>query len=95
MITNKQRALLRGMANKLEPILLVGKDGINDNLIVQADEALTARELIKCSVLQNCPLTAREASDEICERTGAYGIQCIGRRFVLYRRNDEKPQIQI
>jgi len=93
MITSKQRAYLRGLANNMEPILHVGKDGIGDNLIKQADDALTARELIKGTVLQNCPLTAREALDELCEKIGAEPVQTSGRRFVLYRQREEEPEI--
>ena len=92
-MTGKQRAYLRGLANTMEPILHVGKDGVTDNVIRQADGALEARELFKGTVLQNSPVTAREAADEIAEATGAQPVQCIGNRFVLYRAKKKDPKI--
>ena len=92
-MTSKQRAYLRGLANTMEPILHVGKDGVNENLIKQLSDALEARELIKCCVNQGAPLSAREALDELCEKTGAEPIQCIGRRLVMYRPSRENPRI--
>lgn len=92
-MTSKQRAYLRGLANTLEPIVHVGKDGVNDNMITQASDALTARELIKGTVLQNSPVTARDAIAELCEGTGAEPVQCIGNRFVIYRAREKDPKI--
>lgn len=89
-MTTKQRAYLRGLANGLETILYVGKSGLSENIIKQANDALEARELIKGAVQENCPLTAKEALAEICDKTGAQPVQSIGRRFVLYRATDEK-----
>ena len=91
-LTSKQRAQLRGMANTLEPIVHIGKDGIGDNLIKQADDALEARELIKCRVLENSMLTAREACDELSMRTRSEQVQVIGTKFVLYRESHSKPK---
>ena len=91
MITSKQRAYLRGLANPIEPILHVGKEGIGANLVKQADDALTARELVKGTVLQNSPITAREALDELVSQLGAEPVQTVGKRFVLYRARKEKP----
>ena len=92
MLTSKQRAKLRGCANKMDTILQIGKDGINENLIKQTDDALTARELIKLRVLENAPMTAREAAFELAEATGSESVQIIGTRFVLFRRNKDKAQ---
>jgi len=92
MLTSKQRAALRGQANKMETILQIGKDGISENTKNQLDGALTARELIKLRVLDNCPLTAREACDELCDSLGCDGVHVIGSRFVLFRRNEEKAK---
>lgn len=93
MLTSKERAKLRAMANGIETILLIGKGGITDNVIAQADEALTARQLIKCRVLETAMLTAREAANEIAERTASDPVQAIGTRFVLYRPDPENPLI--
>ena len=92
-MTGKQRAYLRSLANPQEPILYVGKDGVGENLIRQADDALTARELIKGTVLQNSPVTAREALDTLCAATHAEPVQTIGNRFVLYRAREKDPVI--
>ena len=92
-LTGKQRAALRAMANPLETLLYVGKDGITANTLKEAYDLLQARELVKCAVQQNAPLSAREACGELCELTGASPVQVIGRRFTIYRKNDKEPKI--
>ena len=92
-MTSKQRAYLRGLANGLEPIVHVGKGGVIDTVCKQADDALTARELIKGKALEASPETAREAAERIATAVGADVVQVIGRVFVLYRRNEKNPQI--
>ncbi len=94
-MTSKQRAMLRGMANTLDTIIFVGKEGITDRVIHEVYYALEARELIKGCVQQGAPLNAREAITVICESTGAEPIQVIGRRFVLYKPSRENPRICI
>ena len=89
-LTSKQRAQLRGMANELQPIVHIGKDGIGENLIKQANDALEARELIKCKVLENSMMTAREACDELSKATRSEQVQVIGTKFVLYRQSHKK-----
>ena len=95
-LTSKQRAQLRGLANNIDTILHIGKDGIGDNLIRQADDALEARELIKGKVLENCMLTSREAAEELAQKTRSDVVQVIGTKFVLYRpthKKDKKDKI--
>ena len=92
MLTSKQRARLRGAANKMDTILQVGKDGINHNLVRQVIDALNARELIKLRVLETSPVTAREAAFQLAENTDSESVQVIGTRFVLYKRNKDKGQ---
>ena len=94
-LTSKQRAQLRGMAASLDTILHVGKDGIGDNLVKQADNALEARELIKGKVLENSMLTAREAAEELAPLTRSEVVQVIGSKFVLYRRQPKKDKRRI
>ena len=94
-MTGKQSAALRSMANTLDTILYIGKDGIGENTIQECEDALEARELIKGCVQQGCPLDAREALQELCERTHAEPIQHIGRRFVLYRPSRQNPKIVV
>ena len=94
-MTTKQRAKLRSMGSTMDPILHIGKDGINDNLCKQAWDALEARELIKVTVQKNAPLTAREACEELCERVHAEPVQVIGSRFVIYRQARENSKIRL
>lgn len=94
-MTTKQRAKLRSMGSTMEPILHIGKDGINDNLCKQAWDALEARELIKVTVQKNAPITAREACEELCERVHAEPVQVIGSRFVIYRQARENSKIML
>ena len=91
-LTSKQRAQLRGLANSIDTILQIGKDGIGENLIKQADDALEARELIKGRVLENSMLTAREACQELAKRTRSEGVQVIGTKFVLYRESHSREK---
>lgn len=93
MLTSKQRAALRSMANTMDTILYIGKDGISENTVKEAYDALEARELIKCAVQQGCELSAREALDELCQRVHAEPVQCIGRRFVMYRESRDNKRI--
>ena len=95
MLTSKQRAYLRGIAQSYETILQIGKGGISDNLIMQVNDALKKRELIKLCVLDNSALTAREAADAIAEATKSDVVQVIGRRFVLFKRNPQEPVIDL
>jgi len=90
-LTSKQRAQLRGLANGLDTIVQIGKDGIGDNLIRQANDALEARELIKCRVLaNNLEYDARTAAQEMAKATRSEVVQVIGSRFVLYRQSHRK-----
>ncbi len=95
MLTSKQRATLRSMANTMETILYIGKEGVTEATVKEAYDALEARELIKGTVQQNCGLTAREALDELCGRVHAEPVQCIGRRFVLYRESSGHKKIEL
>ena len=94
-LTSKQRSQLRGLANALDTILHVGKDGISDNLVKQANDALEARELIKGRVLENSMLTAREACEQLAKLTRSEAVQVIGSKFVLYRRHYDKSRRRI
>lgn len=90
MLTSKQRAALRSLANDMETILQIGKDGLNPALLKQIDDALTAREMIKIRVLNNQELCARQIADSIGLHIDCQIVQVIGTRIVLYRRNPKK-----
>ncbi len=94
-LTSKQRAQLRGVANSIDTIVHIGKDGITDNLVKQANDALEAREIIKCKVQENSMLTAREACDQLSRLTRSEQVQVIGTKFVLYRQHYDKSKRKI
>lgn len=97
MLTSKQRARLRSIAQGYNAIFFIGKQGFSDELVKQLDDVLNARELIKVGVQENCEYTAREAADETAKLTNAEVVQVIGRKFVLYResRDPEKRVIEL
>ncbi len=95
MLTSKQRAQLRGLANSMETIFQVGKGGIGEAMLQQIKDALRARELIKLRVLENAEYSAREAAEEIAAAVEADVVCVIGSRFVLYKPNPQKPVIEL
>ena len=91
-LNSKQRAQLRGLANGIDTILHIGKDGVGPNLVKQADDALEARELIKGRVLENSLLSPREGAEELARATRSEVVQVIGTRFVLYQETHSKER---
>jgi RNA-binding protein len=91
-LNSRQRAQLRALANGIDTIVHVGKDGLGDNLVKQTDDALEARELIKGRVLENSMLSPREAADELARLTRSETVQVIGTKFVLYRESHSKEK---
>ena len=87
-----ERADLRARANTLETTLMVGKGGVTETVVAEADNQLTARELVKGKVLEGALMTPREVSDAICEATGAEGIACVGSKFVIYRFSEKRQE---
>ena len=94
-ITSKQRAYLRSLAAHEDTIVQIGKDGITDNVRLSMSEALRARELVKGRVLESSMLTAREACDALALSCVAQPVQVIGSRFVLYKRNEKNPKLEL
>ena len=92
MLTSKERSELRAQANSIEPTLIVGKEGVTETVIAEAENQLTARELIKGKVLETALMSAREVSDEICQATGADGVSCVGYKFVIYRFSEKRQE---
>ena len=91
-LTSKQRAQLRSLANGIDTIVIVGKDGLGDNLIAQVNDALESRELVKGRVLESCELTPREVCDQLAKLTRSEPVQVIGTKFVLYRQSHRKDK---
>ena len=92
MLTSKERAELRAQANTLDTTLIVGKGGVTEAVIAEADNQLLARELVKGKVLEGAMMTPREVCDELCEATGADGVAVIGTKFVIYRFSEKLQQ---
>ena len=92
-LTSKQRAYLRSLCNTMQPVLYIGKEGITDATVKEAWDIVEARELFKCSVQREAPLTAREACQALCERVHAAPVQCIGGKFSIYRPRRKDPTI--
>ena len=89
MLTSKERADLRAMATNIDTTLMVGKSGVTETVIAEAENLLTARELVKGKVLEGAMMTPREVCDELCEATGAEGVAVIGTKFVIYRFSEK------
>jgi RNA-binding protein len=94
-ITSKERARLRAMANGMQPVFQIGKGGLTPVITDELDSVLEARELIKISVLETCAQDARELCETLSERLRAEPVQCIGRKFVIYRRSREGKHIEL
>ncbi|MBQ1546525.1 MAG: YhbY family RNA-binding protein [Clostridia bacterium] len=95
MLSSKQRAYLRSLANSADTILMVGKGGLSAAIEKQAADALKARELVKGKVLESCELSPKEAADAIASAVKADVVQVIGSKFVLYKRNEKEPKIEL
>ena len=93
MLTSKQRARLRAMANTLSDTVLIGKEGLTDAVIAQVEEVLEKHELMKIKILETAMLAPREAQQVLCEELDAEPVQCIGNRFVVYRAREKDPKI--
>jgi len=94
-MTSKQRAYLRGLANKLDPIFQIGKTGLSDNLLTQLSDALEARELIKITVLETAPDTAKDLAIEISENIDCIVVQVIGSKITLFRQKEKNSRYEL
>lgn len=95
MINSKQRAYLKGLANKINPSLQVGKDGLTDAILEELDVQLEHKELVKISVLENSPVFVEEIVDKILEETKAEFVQLIGSKLIIYRESKEHKKIEL
>ncbi len=94
-MTSKQRAFLRKMATKIDSVVSIGKNGVTPEVVESCNEAIEARELIKCTVLDNCFDEVRDVAHTCGERTRSEVVQVIGRKFILYRPKKDKPIIEL
>lgn len=94
-LTSKQRAYLKGLAQKIEPIFQIGKNGLTPEVTEAVGQALDARELIKISVLQNCMDDPKDMAQRLSERTQSIVVQVIGKKIVLYKPAKKNPKITL
>lgn len=95
MITSKQRAYLCGLANTIDTILIVGKGGVSQQVINQANEALTAREIVKARALETSGEEIEKIAIQISQGTKSELVRVIGSKFILYRRHAKEPKIEL
>ena len=88
-MTSKERAYLKSLAANVPALYQIGKDGVSENVVKMASDALAARELIKVHVLENSLLGIREAAEDLAEKTDSQVVIVIGNKFVLYKRSDK------
>jgi len=94
-LTGKQKSFLRSMGQKLEPVVMMGKEGVTPTVVKAAQEAIKKRELIKVRVLQNCLEEPEDAITMLAERADVNLVQIIGRNGLLFKRNYDKPKIEL
>ena len=94
-MTSKQRAYLKSLAMKMDPIFQIGKASLTPEVTEAVNEALEARELIKVSVLKNCIDDPREIANILGERTNSTVVQVIGKKIVIYRESKDKKKIEL
>ena len=95
MLTGKQKRYLRAQANQIKALFQIGKQGVTENMVAQLTDLLDKRELIKVSILQNCPYDKKELAEDISEQTGAYIVQIIGNNIVLYKQSQDNPFFEL
>ena len=94
-MTSKQRAYLKSISSTYDPIFQIGKSSITPEVCAAVDEALSARELIKVSVLKNCADDPKDIAQLLAERTRSQIVHVIGKKIVLFRQNAKKEDRKI
>ena len=94
-MTSKQRAYLKSLAMKLDPIVNIGKSSLTPETTESVMEAFNNRELIKVNILKNCDDDIRSIAEVLAERTKSEVVQVIGRKIVLYKKDKDNPKIEL
>lgn len=95
MLTGKQKRFLRSEANRLQPLIQIGKNGLTESVIDLVEESLEANELIKISILQNCSEDKKDIANKLAERDDLHVVQIIGSTIVLYKESEENKRIEL
>ncbi len=95
MLTNKQKRFLRSEANRLQPLIQIGKNGLTDSVVDLVEEALEAKELIKLSILQNCAEDKNDIAKKLEKLQDLHIVQIIGSTIIVYRESLEKKRIEL
>lgn len=90
MISSKERKVLSGMGQKIDPVVQIGKNGVTEAVLQELEDVLEARELVKISVLRNCDFTAKEMINDLADDLNAEPVSCVGSKIVLYRKSQRK-----
>ncbi len=94
-LTGKQKRFLRSMGMTMDPVVMIGKEGVSPTVVQSAAEAIKKRELVKVRVLQNCLEDPESAITTLAERTNSDLVQIIGHNGLLFKRNFETPKIEL
>ena len=93
-LSSKQRAFLKKMAHEIDPVVRIGKDGIDDDVIESIANAVKKRELIKVKILQNSEVeVARELGNELASKTKSVFVDSIGRILIFFKANNKDGKI--
>ena len=92
VLTGRQKKHLRALGHHLDHIVIVGREGLTDNLISSCNDAILAHELIKIKLGQNCPMEKKEAAEKLAEKTESRLVQLIGKTVLLYRPNQNRAR---
>lgn len=95
MLTSKQKRQLKSIAMTEHALYQIGKNNISENTVDMLDKALTARELIKISVLKSAAISIREIALDLASTLSAEVVDIIGHTIIMYRINKEKNIIKL
>ncbi len=94
-LTSRQRAYLKGLSAKLEPVVQIGKSSLTPAVTQAVDDVLEKRELVKVSILKNCTDDPKELAEIVAQRTRSTVVQVIGKKIILFRPSKKHPKIEL
>ena len=93
-LSSKERAFLKKLAHDLEPVVRIGKGGIDDDVIESIANVVKKRELIKVKILQNSSVELeRELGNEIAAKTDSVYVDSIGKVLIFFKADNKKGKI--